>query len=70
MINALRRKGERGFDVVELKIRKVCNDLGMRETGGEEIEDIDDTNAQAPNTRAAAEFAGLGGDAVEEIAHS
>ena len=56
---------ERGGDVFRLEKWVVAQDLLMRGTGGEKLEQIHHAKAGAADTRASATFAGFDGDAFE-----
>ncbi len=69
MIDPAGRDGERGLDVVHLQIGKFLDDLGLRESGRQQVEHIYDAYPQPADTRPATEFVGLGGDTAEQLDH-
>jgi hypothetical protein len=56
MIDTAGCEGERGLDIVRLKIGQLRHDLGMTQARDRKVEHVDDANTQAPYTGPAAEL--------------
>jgi len=59
--------GERGLDVIRLKVGKVAEDFLVRHTLGQHPENIRHADAKPPDTGSPAAFARLDGDAFQKF---
>jgi hypothetical protein len=69
MIEVPRGIFERSSNVFLLKVREVVEYLSMRRTGGQQIQDIDNTDALAPNAWPSAADFRINGDTIESTGH-
>ena len=69
MIDTPRRIGESCLDVIEFQIGQLIDDFGVRKTGRQQVEDIDDPDAQPTYAGPPAEFLGIGSDTSEQVIH-
>ena len=67
MVGLARGVGERGLDVVRLKVGKVAENFLVRHALGQHSEDVRHANAQSPDARPATALAGFHRDAFEEF---
>ena len=66
MVHAAAGEQEAGFQVVRLQVRHFVEDLLCGQAGGEQVKDIDDTDAHPPDAWATATLFRVEGDAGEE----
>lgn len=59
MIRFLGCEGEAGLNVFSFEIREIGEDFRLGEAGGQEVEDIFDTDAHAADARPAAALRGI-----------
>ena len=67
MVESSTREAERRRDVGRLEIGQLLNDLSGGETGREQVEDVDDANAHAPDARLSPALIGVYRDPVHQF---
>ncbi len=69
MIQSSARVTQRSGDVLWLEIRQLLEDLGLGQSGGEQIEDVGDPNAHSSNAGTSTALLGIDRDALEKVGH-
>lgn len=69
MIEATTCQPQACGDVLELEVRKFGNDLGRRQTFGQQVENVGHANSQPPHAGASTALLGIHGNAVSQHAH-
>lgn len=69
MIESAAGKLQAGGNIFRFEIRQFFKDLLLRETGGQQIQHVDDADAHPTNTGSSATLFGIDCDAFDEFSH-
>ena len=70
MVEVARRKSQAGLQILRFEIRHFVKDLGGRQAGREEIENIAHANAHPSHAGPAPTLLWVHGDSISDLAHS